>query len=248
MAIELLPLLTDEGSPPLPGGEYVPPTATTSQEVADVTAEYLDYLNPDLRPSSLAYMGWLEGSMLHRSWQAFTRALGKAVDAGAETWSEFGNVVGTAIATMQLGIETVGSALGWSEGTPTVIERIDAITTAGGNSWWGTIPFDPTNPEWVLVGTDTFTDYIHFEEEGHVYIIDAIAPITARSEEIIDGEVVYFGLGWWAEMAGDYRGQRGYLDFEKSLAHRDGHLMRGCLVNFPKGGDGQISAYKYTPA
>lgn len=248
MAIELLPLLTDDSPPPVPGGEYIPPTSASDQDTADVIAEYLDYLNPDLRTSSLAYMTWgLAGSVwtaFQQAGSALKTALGQAGGALESGWGALGNAVGA----IHTAVDLVQNALGHTPGTATVIERIDAISTGGSNSWWGTVPFDPTNPEWVLVGTDTFTDAIHFEEVGHVYIVTAIAPFASRSEEIIDAETIYFGLGWIAEMAGNYRGQRSYLDFESNVFHREGHLMRGALVNFPKGGDGQISAYRYTPA
>lgn len=249
MAIELLPLLEETGSLPIPGGEYVPPSASTSQEVADAVAEYLDYLNPDLRTSSLAYMTWLETRQSNLILTGSDSPIRQAADAINSILPFLPPVVSaTLLAAQQLLAQLNSDPTPASPTLRTQVDSIASAVTAGTASWWNTVPFDPTNPEWVLVGTDTFTDYIHFEEEGHVYIIDAIAPIVSRHEEIIDGEVVYFGLGWWSEMAGDYRSQRSYLDFEKNLCHNRGHLMRGALVNFPKGGDGQISAYKYTPA
>lgn len=248
MAIELLPLLIESGPPEEPPAEYVPPVVTTHQEVAEWASEYLDANNPDLRATSLPLQAveWAKSI-----WTAFTAPDGIfRTTAGAITTAvgAVGTVVDATATVLGEFRDEMADAIGWTPATPTVIERLDTIAAGGSNAWWGTIPFDPTNPEWVLVGTDTFTNYIHFEEEGHVYLVDAIAPFASRSEEIVDSESVYFGLGWWSEMADDYRGQRSYLDFGKNIAHRDGHLMRGCLVNFPKGGNGQVSAYKYTPA
>jgi hypothetical protein len=248
MAIELLPLLTDDSSPPVPGGEFVPPTASTSQEVVDVTAEYLDYLNPDLRPSSLAYMAWQESNWLSGAFSALWGGVKNGLDAASEGFSGIGLDVGRLWRETNDFVETIITGVGWEEGQPTVVERLEAIQAGGSNSWWGTVPFDATSPEWVLVDTDTFTDYTHFTAEAHVYLISLIAPIVSRSEEIIDGETVYFGAGWVAEMADTARGQRSYLDFEENIYHREGHLMRGVMVNLPKGGDGQVAAYKYTPA
>lgn len=247
MAIELIPLLTESGPPDEPPAGYSPPSVTTSQELAEWASEYLDANNPDLRASSLPKQN---NDWLRSIWSALTSPDGvvRTLFAGVEAAVDLirGDVEGF-VDAVETQYDAISAALGHTPATPTVIERLDTISAGGGNAWWGTVPFDPTNPEWVLVGTDTFTDFTHFVEEGHVYVVTAIPPITARSTENIDGETVYFGLGWWAEMAGDFRGQRAYLDFEENLCHREGHLMRGCMVNLPKGGDGQISAYRFTP-
>lgn len=247
MATELLPLLTDDSSPVVPGGEYVPPTSGGDQDTADVIAEYLDFLNPALRQSSLAKMAYDEARSI--------RMILTSPDSPTKQASDLINSVlpllPPQVAAVLVGVNALLDQLNSNpaQASPTLRTKVDTIASsvAGGASWWGTVPFDATDPEWVLVGTSTFTDFIHFEEEGHVYLVSLIAPIMSRSKEIIDLETVHFGAGWIAEMAGTARGERHFLDFSENIYHRDGHLMRGALVNLPKGGDGQIAAYKYTP-
>lgn len=247
MAIELLPLLEDTSPPPTPESGDALPTSTSDQETVDALAEYLDQFSPDFREYAIPNLTYENTRSIYNLLVGPDASPHSAIEGLRWLIPLLPPVVG---ATVALAAETINTLFNRApEGEePSIFDKVTATYEGGALSdWWGNVPFDTTDPRWVLVDTDTFTDAIHFFATGHVYLVSLIPPIMSRSEELIDSEVVHFGAGWWSEMVGTNRGERHYLDFEDNIIHQRGTLMRGVFVNLPKGGDGQVAAYRFTP-
>lgn len=248
MAIELLPLLTDEGQPPSQGGDYTPTSTPQTTDVGVALDRFLNANDPNLYPYSLVAMTWDQTSWLTNAWSAFWNGVKGGGQWVGDSFAAFGVDIGRTWRETHDFVDTIITGIGWDTGQPTVIDRLTSIQAGVGGGCWCDTPFDLADPQWTLVATVTFDDAIHWGEQGHVYLVTATTVPTDFPVNPLLGEDVLYRFGWWAPRWGAHKGPRGFLDFEENLCHQNGQLMDGITIYLNRGGSCQLSAYRFVPA
>lgn len=230
MTTDLIPLLSQAGGPPSPGGSDSPPVVSTTQELADWLYNQLSSTSPDpneLGFPSLTYelLRFLVGITTQDTTGIWPRvgAIFNILDVLAPTFEYLANP-GTA------GAPTLGETVG-SETGITIPTRFETLSeTIYRHVRVSELELDLTSPEWVAGVPLGFTGGTVLHETADMYRVVILNPEDYRQHQETDGPDRLHRLGWWAEISDTMVGRRDLIEWPDQCLHMSGHRMRGVII------------------